>query len=207
MKKFHLGLGIFLFIWCANLLAVTKGDKAAYVVNKSRTSSIITNAKGNMEVIEVVNNSEFGAGYLVGIHYELNIFLKGAQKGYIEMFLPSSILEANFHGELAKNGPKSFGAFSIEHKGTHNVKDANGNEYHSCNMALSTNVNYQFVGGVGMAKVTQNQKIEGPIQYVTDLQIGIKAHANIPVIGAAQLDISGKSNNGIPFSIGLDFNP
>jgi hypothetical protein len=121
------------------------------------------------------------------------------------MFMPSSIMASNFHSELAKNKQMPFGVFSIEHKGMQDAKDANGNVYHDCSAALSSNVDYKFEGALGMAKVIKNEKIVGPIQWVTNLEISIKAHPSMPVIGAVQIDIAGKSNNGIPFTIGIDF--
>lgn len=196
MKKLNIILNAMILGLCANLFAVSVGDSVTYKRNNDRTSFIIRGASGSLKVIEPSNL--YGPGYILRLDYYLNVLLKGEQKGDIGIFVPALMLASGFYKELEQKKQMSFGVFSIAHNGH---ADLPGRK---CSIISADGINHKF-----NPKDKDKAKIiwfnwEGSITSVSDLKVTFKTHPKVGILGAVEIDISGVSNNGIGFDVGLD---
>jgi hypothetical protein len=180
------------------------GDTVSYVKsNSDRTSWVINEATGQLSIMEQRMDSECGPGYVLKMAYELDVKLKGKQKGDMGIFVPEALFASLF-----KEGKTAYGAFDITHKGYAKATSAKGVTYEQCSVNHATNVDHLFkpgAGSTGKAKVLWVNH-QGSIKSVKDLEINFKAHKDVPVLGAVEINVSGISNNGVSFKIGMDAN-
>lgn len=205
MKKLTASLLTAAFALSTNVLAVTVGDTVNYERNKDRTSKIIRTARGSLSVVNAPAGQSCN-GTVIKLDYELDVLLKGKQKGNIGVCVPNSLVGTNFYADLASAGTKSFGAFDLQHKGFDSATDANGRTYNRCDVVSAINVDHNFqpeMGNTNQAKVMWIDH-QGDIKYVTNMKISFKAAPGVKVLGAVEVDVSGVSNNGVSFKAGMD---
>lgn len=220
MKKALLCLGLVfsISIWADNsiepILAILTdppatspvGENADYVLNDSseRSSWIIKNGKADATVKSYQASGPFGPGYVVEISYDLSVRFKGRQQGTIGLLVPEQIFAANFINELAANHPMSFGSFDLDYHGEASAKDANDRLYNPCSKTRIFNINSNnrpntsHTNGVYVL-YSMGDEIE-------NLEVKMKVHDSVPVVGAVELDVSGKAS-GISFKAGFDYKP
>lgn len=191
------------FALCANVFAVstTMGDKVTYTRNSSRTSGIIRGATGALTVVPVPAGMTCENGTVIKMDYELNVLIKGKQKGDIGVCVPNSMLARNFYSDMKSMGTMDFGAFTLAHEGMVNAQGK------TCNAMHAENVDHHFKpasGEADKAKVMWINKIQGSIQWVRDLDVQFKAADGVKVLGAVEIDVKGVSDSGVSFTVGLD---
>lgn len=202
MKKLYVGLVSMALALCSNVLAISVDESASYMRNSSlsRTSLIIRHATGSLTVMETPNGMEC-AGVVVKMDYDLDVLVKGKQVGDMGLCVPTVLFQ-----NLTRAGKMSYGAFDLTTQGTASATDANGTTYENCSVVLADNVNPKYeptMGSSDKAKVLWINH-RGSIEWVKDLKISFKSHPDVPVVGAVQIDVSGVSNNGVSFKVGLD---
>lgn len=205
MRRF-LAVSSAAFLLCVNLFAVSVGDQVSYQKNsdKSRTSSIILNATGALKVTKQITAGNLGAGYEVELVYSLDVKAKGPQTGTLTIFVPEKIFaQGFFNGLPSSNNPMALGAIAAAQLGTETAKDTKGNVYNDCIKVQLTNIDPDFAGPQDTVKVVSFTHA-GKIEYVTKLEITIKTHQTVPVLGAVEMDIKGTSDSDIDFIVGMD---
>lgn len=220
MKKallFGLGLAFSISMWADSSTEITPvladppvtspvGEKANYVLNDSsdRSSWIIKNGKAEATVKSYETSGPFGPGYVVEIKYDLSVRFKGRQQGTIGLLVPEQIFAANFINELASHHPMSFGTFDLDYHGEASAKDANDRLYNPCSKTRIFNINSNYhpntahTNGVFVLYAMGDE--------IENLEVKMKVHDSVPVVGAVELDVSG-SASGISFKAGFDYKP
>lgn len=205
MRKL-LALSSATLLLCVNLFAVSVGDQVSYQksADKSRTSRIILNATGALKVTKQITSGDLGAGYEVELVYSLDVMAKGQQTGTLTIFVPERIFaQGFFNGLPSSNAPMVLGAITAAQLGTSAAKDTKGTVYNDCVNVQLTNVDHEFSGAPDNVKVVSFTH-DGKIKFVTKLEITLKAHQSIPVLGAVEMDIKGTSDSDIDFNVGMD---
>lgn len=191
------------------------GERAAYSLNDSseRSSWVIKTGKADAKIVRFEENDpEYGPGFIMEINYEMDVRFKGKQKGKINILVPEEVFYANFISEFARNHPRSYGTFDIDYLGMVNATDANKRSYNSCAKVKIFNVstNYTPRGSRGI-RMLSHESISfdtagNRISAVDfeDLEIIMKVHPSLPVLGAVQLDVSGVAF-GVSFKAGFDY--
>ncbi len=193
------------------------GEKAAYTLNNSssRSSWIIKDGKADAKVLNYDANNSAGPGYIMEINYDLTVRFKGHQQGTIKLFVPEQVFAANFISELAAHHPLSFGSFDLDYHGVANAKDANDRNYNSCAKTRIFNIDPNYVPHMSFHKAQfLSHKMINVDDYgnrikgleIEDLEVNLKVHDSVPVLGAVQLDVSGTSS-GVSFKAGFDYKP
>ncbi len=195
------------------------GEKAAYTLNDSsgRSSWIIKAGKADAKVLNFDPNNAFGPGYVLEINYDLTVRFKGRQQGTIKLLVPTEVFAANFISELAAHHPKSFGSFDLDYHGVATAKDANDRSYNDCAKTRIFNVSPEYLPS-SMSnenirflsheiKNFEDESGEGISAIeVENIEINLRVHQSVPVLGAVQLDVSG-SSSGVSFKAGFDYKP
>lgn len=207
MKKLHVMLMSIVVALSANLFAANVGDSVSYVRNSNRTDMKVWGAQGSVEVINT-NDSQCPNGYVVKMKYDLDVYFKGKQTGELGVCVPKFMFNSDFYIDLSQKGMMSFGSFNMSHQGKSNAVDANGTEFQQCDVIYSDNINHNFKTNNDDANNAWIMWFNwnGSIEWVTDLKVTFRSNRAVKVLGAVEIDISGVSNNGISFNIGLDAN-
>lgn len=203
MKKLGI-LVISSLLLSLNVFAAAVGDSVSYIKNNNRTSKLISNARGDLSIVQQGNIEGFGAGYVVRLAYELDVFLRGKQNGQVDMFVPNIMMQDDFYDVLKNQGRMNFGTFSLAYENEGMCRDANNHTYDHCTYMNVFDINHNFDGSGANAARIMRFEHSGTIESISNLEIKIKAHRDVAVLGAVELDISGQSNFGIPFKIGMD---
>lgn len=198
MKKNHVVLLSLVFALCSNLFAVTVGETMSYSRNADRTSKIIRGATGKLKIVQAPSNMVCD-GVVVQMDYELDVLIKGKQKGDMGVCVPQMLFD-----NLTKEGSMSYGAFDLTNKGLATGKDASGKSYTDCTVVHADKVDQNYVPVSNDKAKVMWINHNGSIKFVTNLEITFKSHSSVPVLGAVEVDVSGVSNNGIAFKVGLD---
>lgn len=206
MKK-AIGLLVSLF-FCAHLSADYVGEKASYKINNDRSSWLIKRGNGTATVEQFIEDEVRGPSYLVKIAYEFVVRFHGTEKGEIGLLVPESMLTDEFLDNIAATHPQVYDGFSIDYVGLADAVDAEGNEYAECTEVLLYDIDTN-------AYVLPNPEEEMAVLWhvresanveVENLEIKVKIHKSIPVVGAVTLDVSGIAR-GLDFEAGFDFVP
>ncbi len=207
MKKFTTTLFTAFVVLCSNVFAVNIGDTASYKLssNKDRTSSLVKKATGALTVVPLPRGKSCEAGTVIKLEYELEVMLKGKQKGDIGICVPPNMVGTTFYDNLAEYGQQSFGSFALEHAGRTSATDANGKDYDTCHAIEGSKIDHNYKRGdeLNHAEVLWFNH-EGKIKAVRNLEVAYKASRGVPVLGAVEIDIRGISDAGINFRVGLD---
>ncbi|MCA9509008.1 MAG: hypothetical protein KC505_11355 [Myxococcales bacterium] len=182
------------------------GEEAGYTLNKSsgRSSWVIKEGRANAIVKEYMPDAPGGPGYVVEITYDMKVRFKGHQQGSIALLVPEQVFADNFIEDLMGNHPMAFGGFELDYHGTDDAKDADDNLYEDCAKTRIFNIDTDY----------QPPESSNPSVYVLyskgakieNLEVKMKVHDSLPVIGAVQLDVSGKVL-GFNFKAGFDYKP
>lgn len=183
-------------------------EEAAYVLNESRdrTSWIIKEGRADTKVTHYDSTSEFGPGYVIKIDYDMDVRFKGKRSGTINLLVPQEVFVAGFLADLESSHPKRFGGFDLDFHGRENAKDANDRNYNSCTKTriFNVNPNYRPINRGAREIIVLSHESQG--FEIKDLEINMKIHNSLPVLGAVQLDVSGMAA-GISFRAGFDYLP
>ena len=171
------------------------GERAAYKINNDRSSWLIRGGNAQAVVINSIVHPRYGNGYLVKINYELDVRFKGQEKGSVGLFVPPEVLADQFLDTLRQRNNIAYGSFDIEHLGNGNFRDAEGLHYNHCAIALIKNIDLNAEANANSAqpeaRILWFRPSENHIK-LSDLQINLKMHNNIDVLGGVQLDVTGK---------------
>lgn len=184
------------------------GENAGYELNRSRdrTSWVIRGGEGVGTVTELRNDEKIGAAYVVSIEYSFDILFHGQQNGVIGLLVPAAMFEDQFYDDLQQRHPAKLGVFDIDYLGTGNARDNDNNSYDQCLLLRIFNIDPNYQPVVRDASKIAVLFHESTMGEVENLELKLKTHESIPVLGAVQIDISGKAR-GIDFRAGLDFTP
>lgn len=192
----------------SSILAVTVGEKAHYrkSANSARTSFVVRDAGGVLEVLEDKTSDLNRPGYIVKLTYDINVRIKGWQRGAITAFLPASIFASTFYSNLENEQSIDFGTFVADHIGMASATDGLGNLFADCHSIELTKINHQFKPAPSdkdKVEVLSFDKFEGEIESLDNVNVKFRAHSSVPGIGAVELDISGVTS--IAFKAGMDY--
>lgn len=218
--KVSLGFFCIGALLCVNLMAdvVTPdpvpaspvGETASYELAKSRSSWLIKRGQGTATVQEFVNDETLGPSYLVKIDYEFDIRFHGKEKGEVGLLVPEAMLADGFYENLATNHPQDLGGFSIDYEGTTNEEDGAGNEYTECTAVRLFDIDtshYVPANPPESPRVAVLWHIrESGDSEIENLEIKLKIHPTVPVIGGVVIDVSGTAR-GFDIEAGFDYVP
>lgn len=182
------------------------GESVNYVLNSSRSTWLIRSGSATAKVLEYRASSEYGPGYVVKVNYDLSVLLRGRQHGEIGLFVPEKVMMPDFMPNLMNDHPMSLGSFMLDYEGQANASDSAGNMYNKCSMIRMYDINHLY----RPSDFTKEEATvlwfnhQGNISAINDLEIKMKVHGQVPVLGAVQIDISGASDAGISFEAGMD---
>jgi hypothetical protein len=208
MRKISYLLLLCLPVLAFELQSEIVGQKANYALDSSsdRTHWMIKSGRGEANITEFRADSEGGPAYVVSIGYEFSVRMVGTQKGNIGLLVPATMFTDQFYADLVKNHPVNFTGFSVDYEGMSKATDANGNDYEDCMMLRIFDIdldNPPLAGDSNLSilwhKIEGDPVIENPVMHV-------KAHPNIPVLRAVQIDFSGEAY-GFELNAGMDFIP
>lgn len=191
------------------------GERASYVLNDSseRSSWVIKSGRADAKIVRYAEDAEYGPGYILEINYDMDVRLKGKQRGTISLLVPDEVFNDSFMNELSGEHPRSYGTFDVDYLGTTTARDANDRSYNRCGKVKIFNVspNYTPRRMSHGIRVLGHESINfdeagNRISAIAfeDLEIILKVHPSLPVLGAVQLDVSGVAF-GISFTAGFDF--
>lgn len=183
------------------------GEKASYLLDVSssdRTSWMIENGVGEATVAEYRQDEELGPSYVISIDYEMSLAFYGDQKGSIGLLVPAEMLEDGFYQELVESHPKYYKNFTIDFIGRSDAVDALGNSYDQCFISRIHDVDPNYRPFRNPRVLWKN--LEGALVEVEDVEIYLRVHPSIGVLGAVQIDVSGTAM-GFDLKAGFDLIP
>lgn len=202
--------GLLLLSLCTNLFADLIGERANYKLDSSsdRSSWLIKRGEAKAAVTEYRVDEKFGPGYVITINYDLDIRFYGKQTGTIALLVPELVFGDQFYPDLIATHPIKMGGFDIDYEGMSSATDSASNSYDQCFMTRIFNIDPKYYPKdmTSGAVLVLWQKHQGLLSDIEELEIKLKVHPSVPVLGAVQIDISGMST-GIDFSAGLDLVP
>jgi hypothetical protein len=200
----------FNLILCSSLFADNIGEKVNYILNnaKDRTSSLIEEGEALIEIKEFLHDEELGPAYIVSIDYKFDITFVGYKEGNIGLLIPELMFQENFYYNLKEASSMDMGSFVIDYAGMTESFDAYENLYEECFIAHIHDIDvskYMPIMDEKLIKILWHKSSKDFLK-VKDLEITLKAHSSVPVLGGVQIDISGKAF-GYKFKAGFDLKP
>ena len=204
-------VGVFSFSGLAQEIV---GELANYKLDKSRarTTSMIKRGTVVAEVIEHLPNDPDGAAYMTKMDYDLRVSFVGEKKGTVNLKAPEEFFTEAFLKQLRQDGQVDTPKFKVRHLGYGDAKNMDKKLYKNADIIeiydvdTSTAKTLSFFGFA--YSVLQDAAIAklGPDgnANIEDLVIKAYVHSSVPVIGAAKIDLSGKTS-GYNFKAGFDF--
>lgn len=194
---------------CISLASIADpiGEVASYILNDSndRTSWLIRDGEGQSSVVELREDPKLGPVYLVNIEYSFDVLFAGNHNGVIGLLVPVTMFEEQFYEDLKTTHPVNMGSFKVDYLGMARGRDNENNTYDQCMKIRLFDVdqNYRPIRTEPRVHIISHEST-GSLNDVENLVLNFKKHATIPVLGAVEIDISGKAR-GIDFRVGLDF--
>lgn len=196
------------------------GETAHYKLDKNskRTSSLIKSGIMDAEVKEKITDEQNGDQFNNNIKYDIDVKFIGRKQGENMVQVPAAYYTPEFMEDLRKNGTYEHPKFKAKHEGFADAKNMDGKEYKNCDKIFMYDIDTSAgldgsQGLIALAKPLIDSAIAGLVaQYgpgilaneIEDLEIRATVHTDVPVLGAAKLDISG-SVSGISFIAGADY--
>lgn len=206
MKHAYL-LSLIGFLTCANIIANPVGETASYLLDRSRdrTSRLIKSGEANAEVASFVQHEKLGPSYVVDIQYDLKVSLVGNKRGSIGLIVPEALFNDQFYNDLERTKTSDLGVFKIDYEGTSSAADSSGTNYEQCVMTRIYDINTEEypIPGTNNGVMVLWHKSEGVKADVNNLEIKLKIHPDVPVLGAVEIDLSGEVY-GFDFSAGFN---
>ncbi len=184
------------------------GQTASYkAVKGSRTSSMVKSAVAEVTVASFVNTPEEGSPhYVMKADYEADIRLYGRHSGTELIDVPDYYFTPEFIEKIRQDGTYEAPDFKVKHLGYENATNGN-RSYQDCDHLYFYDIKtektpsmFNFFIAAAFGK-TPDSLSSSDIQ---DLKVYAKVKAGIPVLGAVQIDISGKYQ-GIAAKAGFDY--
>ena len=218
MRKCALVASAVSFLLSANLFARNpQGEQAGYKLdrNRDRTSSMIMKGKLDFSVgaLHTVAGKD---AYQSSLTYDLQILMAGKQKGTKSIDIPSDYFSPEFLQHLRDAGQVDEGSFKLKYLGKADVVTQTGARYPNCDKILAfdikmekdsdfnTILNRTLARAYWVEETTESYVPEEDILSVQDVQVVLHVSSEIPVLGAARIDISGKTR-GMDLKAGFDY--
>ncbi|NBW99559.1 hypothetical protein EBR03_08315 [bacterium] len=184
------------------------GQKAHYLLDKNpkRTTSMLKNGTFVAIIKDYHPNAEGGPAMEVDLDYEFDVQLVGKQQGVETGFFDQKYFTPEFLVELRKNGKYESENFKAIHQGYKDVKTLEGKFYAHCDVILvydiKDSLNTPLRSGLaGFLALLVPTEAKADIQ---DLKALLHVYPGLPVLSAAQIDVSGKYE-GMAVKAGADY--
>ncbi|NBT59169.1 hypothetical protein EBT16_10340 [bacterium] len=184
------------------------GQKAHFKLDKNpkRTSSMIKDGTFLGTIKKYHPDTDAGPAMEVTLDYKFNVQWVGDQTGVETGFIDYQYFTPEFLESLRKNKKYESENFKAIHQGYESVKTLSGKSYPNCDIVLLYDIkdtlNNELRSTLSgfLASIVQ-AKTQADIQ---DLKVQIRVYPGIPVLGAVQIDVSGKYE-GMAVKAGADY--
>ncbi len=186
------------------------GEEAGYVLNKSpnRTTLLITGGQGKAVVKEYRDDAFYGPSYLVSLEYSVDIPSLGPEYGSVEFLVPKAVFTGQFFEDFVNVQSVDFDNFKADYLGMANATDHDGNQYDTCYLTRVYDIELGLLDMydpfLGRRFVLVPDNVTGIFAEMENLEIKLAINQAVPVLGAVQIDISGKSS-GLNIKAGFDY--
>ncbi|MCB0422199.1 MAG: hypothetical protein KDD61_14470 [Bdellovibrionales bacterium] len=189
------------------------GESASYELDRSRqrTTGMIKRGEVDAMVADFLPNDPNGPSYLVNLRYDLKVSFVGNKQGELGLSATQDFFTPEFLERLRNEKEISEPKFKIRHIGFGDAQLKGGHSYPSCDIVEiydidTTQANSFNILGLAYS-ILQEAAIQagpGAAAEIEDMMIKAYVCANIPVIGAAKIDMTGKTS-GYNFKAGFDY--
>lgn len=185
-------------------------ESADYVLDKdsSRTHSFIKS--GNMKT-KITKFNRSNETYTINAKYNLNVSFMGRQQGQRNIDVPKEYVDGTLLERLRREKQITMPKYKMRHKGYATVRTIDGNSYSDCDIIEFYDIDTSDMDGfyVPYLRMLQDtaslqfnfERIQADIK---DLKILAHVHQDVPVLGAAKVDLSGIAR-GFRFTAGFDY--
>lgn len=184
------------------------GQKAFYQLDKNpkRTISLLKDGNFLSVIKRYLPDAEHGPAMEVDLNYRFNVQLMGEQTGVETSQLDYEYFTAEFLDKLREEGKYESPNFKAIHQGYKDVKTLEGKFYANCDVILLYDITdtAQLNLRSGLADFLAGLVDRHPKSDVQDLKVLAHVYPGIPVLGAVQIDISGKYE-GMNIKAGADY--
>ena len=193
------------------------GEVANYKLDKNsaRTSSMIKSGTMETKVTKAIPDAAEGPSYETAISYDFDIQFVGRQKGTELVAVEEEFFTEEFLQKLRTDGAYEGPDFKIKHEGYADARNLDGKFYPRCDKLLFYDIKTDKedrsgssspVINLALALLSSTADAYGidPRADIEDLKIRAHVAFGIPVLGAAKIDMSGKSS-GMNVKAGADY--
>lgn len=194
------------------------GQFAAYTLDRSRarTSALVSEGQIQVKILGFLPGpTRDEDAYQASIDYDLNILYVGQQKGSQALKIPSLYFGEELLTDLRAKKEITTPYFKLRYLGTEDVTTHTGEVYPETDVVLMYDLqtaNDVFTDLVRSLNFSASQlypfgnhsKGNGAFPQIQDLQITMHLSKDLPVLGAAQLDLRGTVSN-IRIKMGFDY--
>lgn len=184
------------------------GQKAFYKLDKNpkRTTTLLKDGNFLATITHYHPEADGGPAMEVALDYKFNVAMVGEQKGVENTLLDHKYFTPEFLEQLRKDGKYESENFKAIHKGYEDVKTLEGKKYSHCDVILLYDIKdskdvplRSDLAGFLSTIVRADTKAD-----IQDMKVLMHVYPGLPVLSAAQLDISGVYE-GMAVKAGADF--
>jgi len=184
------------------------GQKAFYKLDKNpkRTTSLLKDGNFLATITQYYPEADGGPAMEVALDYKFNVAMVGEQKGVENTLLDHKYFTPEFLEQLRKDGKYESENFKAIHKGYEDIKTLEGKKYPHCDIILLYDIKdskdmplRSDLAGFLSTIVRAETKAD-----IQDMKVLMHVYPGLPVLSAAQLDISG-IYEGMSVKAGADF--
>lgn len=193
------------------------GEHAQYQLDRkrSRTSSVIMKGSFQAEVTSHVPEGENGPSFNNFYQYDLSLRFMGRQEGEGNFELIEEVYTPEFIAKVKAEQEVTTEQFTARYLGQEDVTTKDGFNYPACEYIAISDIDLSQINGLSELVhklfladnfVDNGKEIGKPIRNgdLENLVIKIAVHPDVPVLGGAQIDLSG-IYQGVSFKAGFDY--
>lgn len=199
------------------------GEAAKYKLDRSRqrTTGMIKRGEVDTLVADYNEQDPNGPSYLVDLKYNLKVSFVGRKQGQLGLSATEAFFQPEYMEDLRKAKELEEPKFKIRHLGYGDAKLKGGMTYPNCDIVEIYEIDTTTANSFSLFGLAQSilqeaanatfqeepqiaESAGGGGTTIEDMVIKAYVCANIPVIGAAKIDMKGKTS-GYNFKAGFDY--
>lgn len=180
------------------------GEEANYRIDKNakRTSSMIQKGTALATVPEYLEKTPNGPSFRVDLAYDFDLGFWGKYNGTQSTVIEEEFFRESFLEEIRQKGSYQGKYFNAKHNGYADAKNLDGKFYPHCDLLLLTDLKKPedlWLVQDGFTSPLKRRRGE-----LKDMKLLLHISAEVPVLWAAKLDLSG-NYQGMPVKAGGDY--